>query len=344
MEKKRTINDEINDMIESKLDEIPFPQQCTITKVYGDGHVDVATEDGSLSYQRCFGSATVGELGLLIFQENSDTDTIIITDSLTRLALNQPSSNKFNFAVITRTETALDESTITNEELWILSNAYYDYKAERFVKIDTTHTSFGIQIQANGSYPGEAQLGYADNVGINVWRNPKASDVIKDTTNYDYSDFDSKKHIGAKRLADSEWVEFAISSGWNNSFMIDSYGGMTLGGAGFEVDGNGVWPFTRLTSSAYIDSNDDRYYLLGLLDNAYHPTLEGWECDSNITYSWFIGLRFPESSYLVKDNKNAEFVVMYNDTAYDSSDIHNLDISKWHVVFSVGKNGINVGI
>ena len=364
MKQNRTINDEIEVMISDSLNGIHYPTECTITKTYEDNYVDVEIENGSINYQKCLGSANVGDEGILLFIDNNEDSAVVITDSnistlLARLALNQSASDKFNFAVITRIETALDESIITNEEFWILSNSYYDYDAKRFVKIDGTHTSFGIQIQANGSYPGEAALGYNDNVGINVWRNPKKSDVYKDTEHYDYTDWDEKNYIGCKRLADEKWVEYGISSGWSNSFMIDSYGGMTIGGAGFEIDGNGIFPFTRLTSSAYrvqryedgepvLDENDepvyDDYYLLGLLDNAYHPTLFGWDCDSNSYYSWFVGLRFPSAGYLQKDSKNAEFVVMYNDTTPNPNNTHELNVDNWHVVFSVGKDGINVGL
>ncbi|WP_406532515.1 hypothetical protein [Methanobrevibacter sp.] len=249
------------------------------------------------------------------------------------------SEEKFNFAIIKKTI-----SNITYEELWILSNAYYDYEVERFVKIDTTHNSFGIQIQANGSYPGEAELGYTDNVGINIWRNGKSSDVYKDTSTFDYTDFDENNYIGAKRKSNNKWEEFGVASGWNNSFMVDSYGGMTIGGAGFEVDGNGIFPYTRLTSSAYTDENDESWYLLGLLENAYHPTLYGWDCDKNDNYSWFVGLKTPnrQDAYLVKENAYAKFVVMYNDNSGLGANVdeHALDVGSWTTVFEVSTSEV----
>lgn len=323
----------IQSMITDSINQLKKSILCTVTRVYEDNHVDIKIpgNDGKLNYVRIFGKCKKDDEALLIFGEK-DTPYVIadMGDIITKFGLNQPAANKFNYAIITKNTT-----NITYEELWILSNAYYDYNAARFVKIDPTHTSFGIQIQANGTYPGEAELGYSDNVGINIWRNPKTSDVYKDTSVYDYTDFDEKGYLGAKRLSDNVWVEFAISSGWNNSFMIDSYGGMTIGGSGFEIDGNGLLPFTRLTHST-ATINGDSYVLLGLLDNAYHNA-NG--CDTNNTWSWFIGLRIPYSSY-TKDNKNASFVVMYNDTEYNSSDIHELNSSDWHVVFEVDKNGI----
>ena len=217
-----------------------------------------------------------------------------LTDIIEKLGFDKVNADKFNFAVINKV-TELEECI----EYWILSNAYYDYDAERFVKIDTDYTSHGIQIQAKGSYPNESELGYTDNTSIGVWRNPKASDVYYDETNYDYTDYAMKNHIGAYNLNSQKWVEFGISSGWSNTFMLDAYGGMTIGGAGFEVDGNGISPFIRLTSSVYTDEDNNNWYLTGLLDNAYHPTMNfGSEdyhlgCDDNTTYSWFFGLKSP---------------------------------------------------
>ena len=338
----RTLVDEIITLIQSEANNNPAPKVCKIISNYGaKPYSDVEVEDlGKLTYIRTIGSTKVGLEGLICFLNGDLNQGVVITSEELhfneKLGFNQESSDKFNFAIITKSD-----KYITYEEFWILSNAYYDYDAKRFVKIDDTHTSFGIQIQANGSYPGEADLGYFDNVGINIWKNPKKSDVYKDPNSYNYADFDTKNYIGAKRLSDNVWVEYGISSGWSNSFMVDSYGGMTIGGAGFEVDGNGIYPYTRLTSSAYKDSNNNTYYLLGLLDNAYHPTLYGWDCDSNGTYSWFIGLKTPEKSYLIKNNALTKFVVMYNDTPPDPENPHVIDNSKWKTVFEVDINSIN---
>ena len=375
----RSFAEEIEVIAKSVSNNNPAPKLCKIVGNYGDEpYSDVEVDGlGTLTYKKTIGSTTVGleavicfldgnlNQGLVIANEDLDLnyvyDTLFelsenkfdkskgenlnnnlneysqLTDEIIeKLGLNQISSDKFNYAIITKSD-----SYITYEEFWILSNAYYDYDVNRFVKIDDTHTSFGIQIQANGSYPGEADLGYFDNVGINIWRNPKKSDVFKDTSSFDYSDFDNNSYIGAERLSDNVWVEYGIASGWSNSFMVDSYGGMTIGGAGFEVDGNGIFPYTRLTSSAYVDSDGDTYYLLGLLDNAYHPTLYGWDCDSNGTYSWFVGLKTPEKSYLIKDNPLTKFVVMYNDTPADSENIHYIDKSRWKTIFEIDITSIN---
>lgn len=236
---------------------------------------------------------------------------------------NTTAETKFNYAIIRKTK-----NNITYEEFWILSNAYYDYTHNRFVKIDMTNTSFGIQIQANGTYPGEEGID-PHNTGINIWRNPRSSDVVKDTTIYDYTDYDTNHYIGAKRRSDNEWIDFGISSGWNNNLMTDSYGGITVGGNGIEIDGNGLFPFMRLTNSHYT-YNNTTYYLNGILHNAYHPSGSSWNCDDNTHPAWFIGLR--------RTNNASGFVVMKNDM--DSIDpsatgytIHDMDMSDWDVIF-----------
>lgn len=266
--------------------------------------------------------------------DKSEVDLKFVTQD--RFGFDQESAGKFNFAVISR-----EVDGLVYEEMWYLINAYYDYTAERFVKIDNTNASFGIQCQASGSYPGEQQLGYII-TGIYFWRNPSHSDTYFDNVTYDYTDWSDKNYIGAKRNSDNSWVEFGIDSGWNNNFMIDNFGGMTIGGAGFEIDGNGIYPYGRLTSSVY-SINGVSYYLLGILDNAYHPTFGNdavWGCDTNSKYSWFIGLKIPESSYLNKNTNNATFVVMYNDTSADANNPHVLDKTKWHIVFEVDKTGL----
>ena len=185
----------------------------------------------------------------------------------------------------------------------------------------------------NNYYPGEAELGYGGNTAISIWRNPKASEVVKDTTIYNYTDFDENHYIGAKRRSDNVWVEYGISSGWNNNFMTDSYGGMTIGGAGFEVDGNGLFPYIRVTHSKYT-SGTSSYSITGILENAYHPSGTSWNCDNNNYGAWFFGLRTPIVNG-AKDTANTDFVVMYNDMDNSSSsDIHNMNMGDWEVIFS----------
>lgn len=267
---------------------------------------------------------------------------------LEKFGLNQEDMSNFNFAVINKTE-----DNVEYIEYWILVNASYDYEVEKFVKINPDETSFGIQMQASGTYPGEHQIGYDGNTGINIWRNPPKSSVASvfpnyasDTT-YDYTDFmGSNSYIGLKKRSNGEWCEFGLYAGWSNNLMTDSYGGVTIGGAGFEIDGNGVFPYTRLTSSTFI-KDGTQYYLLGLLDNAYHPTTGGWDCDSNEHYSWFAGFISPHKSgsYLTKDLTQTKFVIMVNDndgidpTANDY-DEHEIDIDSWTTIFEASATSL----
>ena len=254
-----------------------------------------------------------------------------------RLGLNETDSDKFNFATISKTESGIDYI-----EYWLLINAYYDESLERFVKMDATATSFGIQMQAKGTYPGEQALGYNNNTGINIWRNPRKSEVYKDTTNYDYTDFDENNYIGAERRSDNAWIEFGIGTGWINNIMTDSYGGVTLGGVGIEVDGNNIFPYSRLTSSKYNDGTNN-YYLLGILENAYHPSGNDWDCDNNTKYAWFFGFKYPEKTG-AKDGENGKFIVMYNDMhsinpSSSGYTIEDMNISDWKVILEVSKTG-----
>ena len=258
---------------------------------------------------------------------------------INKFGLEKESIDKFNFAVINKVE-----SNLTYEEFWVLINADYDYEEEKFIKLDQGHTSFGIQLQANGTYPGEENIDNS-NTGINIWRHPKTNDIYKDNNIYNYND----NYIGAELKLNSEWVTFGISAGWTNSIMFDSYGGITIGGAGLEIDGNGIAPFSRLTHSSYTitdESNTTRqYYLFGLIDNGYHPTQWGnWGVDTTTQSSWFIGLKSPgkNGGYLTKDTEQTTFVVMYNDKEDYSSGI--IDASKWNILFEVGLDGIKSSI
>ena len=270
-----------------------------------------------------------------LYQTIWDTDTnqlnLVQKSELQRVldlfGISQDNSDKFNYAIITR-----DNGYI---EFWILANAYYDYNVKRFIKIDSNYTSHAIQIQANGTNAGEEPID-GSNTSIGVWRNPRLSDVYMDTTHYDYTDFLEKSYIGAK-IINGDWVEYGISSGWNNTLMLDAYGGMTIGGAGFEIDGNGIFPYTRLTHSI-ATVNNERCSLFGLLDNSYHG---GTGCDDNVTYSWFIGMKASLDNRNYKDNHNASFVIMYNNTPeLVEEHKHELDDSQWNVVFEVDTSGV----
>lgn len=102
-----------------------------------------------------------------------------------------------------------------------------------------------------------------------------------------------------------------------------------------ETEWDSLVPSVRLTHSIYTDSSSNKYVLFGLLDNAR----SGGGCDTNFTYSWFVGLMTPVDGVL-KDNTSTKFVVMYNDTSYDSDNENYLDVSDWHIVFAVDVDGV----
>lgn len=78
----RTINDEIEDIITSRLTEQAYPTRCTIIKTYPDGHTDIRTEAyGILPYVETIGNPTIGDIGVLMFLENDFDKRIVITQN-----------------------------------------------------------------------------------------------------------------------------------------------------------------------------------------------------------------------------------------------------------------------
>lgn len=149
----------------------------------------------------------------------------------------QDPQSAYNFAVITGVR-----GGVPYTEVWILINAWYDYDTQRFKRTDPDNFSFGWQMQGGGTYPGEETIGDFINQGVNLWKaNGKKAyaegDPMRDMTGED---------IGALQ-EDGSWREYGIMLGWNNHFMLDAYGGMTIGGAGFEIDGSGTSPFKRVS-------------------------------------------------------------------------------------------------
>ena len=189
---------------------------------------------------------------------------------------------KFNAVTIQRVEDG-----VTNIEFWLLANAKWNRETGRFQRLDLDKNSFGIQVQAAGTYPGEAALGYTDNQAIGFWRaiGRETFRASGDTA----AAAAVTEDIGAE--ADGKWKTFGVYQGWNNCQMLDSYGGMTIGGQGFEIDGNGLFPYARVSYSKYTDWG---WALLGLVWNAYHG-LTGRD-DANRA-DWAVGLIAPIDHY-----------------------------------------------
>ena len=343
MDEERTINEEIELIAEDVVNKQPKPLQCKIiTKYPNQNYVDVQIESDNqiLKTVPVIGDNTLGQKGIIIYLDGNVEKPFVVTSSeriFEKFCLNQPNAEKFNYAIITRFE-----NEIEYQELWILSNAYYDYSDKYFHKMDMHNTSFGIQIQAKGAFPGEAELGYYDNSGINIWRNPSLE-------NLDWATDEQKRCLVETGIigeydSDDNIKVFQVSCGWNNGFMFDSYGGMTIGGTGFEIDGNGIFPYTRVANCLYTNPDDGKEYgYIALLHNAYNSTRFGWDCDSNRTYSWLMGIHAPVDETLGGNNldlSKADFRVMYNDTPYNASNTHELDISEWHTIFKTNMTNV----
>lgn len=73
MSEKRTLNDEVEVMMDDKISQMPFPTEAEITHIYTDGKVDIiSTLYGEIHYITTHGKTpTIGDTGILIFLENN---------------------------------------------------------------------------------------------------------------------------------------------------------------------------------------------------------------------------------------------------------------------------------
>ncbi|TVX93052.1 hypothetical protein [Paenibacillus agilis] len=203
-----------------------------------------------------------------------------------------PNSNQknapYNFAVVEGQRGGVEYT-----EIWILVNAWYDYDTKRFKRVNVDNFSFGWQLQGGGTYPGEETIGDFINQGVNLWKaNGKKAyavgDPMRDQTGED---------IGVQ-LPDGTWREYGVMLGWNNHFMCDSYGGMTIGGAGFEIDGAGISPFNRVSLGRFSgkSENPDRpvqeygYLYNAMLWNTQHGL---WNKDEDQLPGYYYGMQSP---------------------------------------------------
>jgi hypothetical protein len=189
-------------------------------------------------------------------------------------------------------------------EMWVFVNAYYDEKTQRFKRVNVDNFSFGWQWMGGGTYPGEASIGDTINQGMNLWKaNGKKAygvgDPSRDLTGED---------IGALQ-GDGSWREFGIMLGWNNHFMLDAYGGMTIGGAGFEIDGSGTSPFKRVSVGLFSGGSSDpsrpiqdyKFAYNGECWNTQHGL---WNKDEDQLAGYFYGMESPVNFYDQDENLN----------------------------------------
>ena len=77
---KKTIGDEIDIMIDAKINQLLFPQKCTINRVYSDGeHIDVKINDDVISYLKFVGGTpVVNHIAVLVYCDGDFNDMIVI--------------------------------------------------------------------------------------------------------------------------------------------------------------------------------------------------------------------------------------------------------------------------
>lgn len=78
----KSLVEELQALIQSEANNYPPPQQCTITRVYADGHVDVRTDIGALVYVECIGKASKDDTGLLIYLNEERTQYVCLCINL----------------------------------------------------------------------------------------------------------------------------------------------------------------------------------------------------------------------------------------------------------------------
>lgn len=78
---KNTLSHQIKVIFNDEILKLPHPIRCTIKKIYEDNfHVDITTETGVLKYVETIGDhLEIGNIGVLVFLNNSFDDYIVIT-------------------------------------------------------------------------------------------------------------------------------------------------------------------------------------------------------------------------------------------------------------------------
>ncbi|MCY9598563.1 hypothetical protein PC41400_14420 [Paenibacillus chitinolyticus] len=243
----------------------------------------------------------------------------------------------FNFTVIEGIRGGVEYS-----ELWILINAHYDFEAKRFKRKNINYNSFGLQFQNKGTYPGEENYGDYTNQSIGIWRTSGRNQ---------YSQNDPTRNLVGEEIGafdgNGKWQEFGIMLGWNNTFMFDSYGGTTVGGAGFEIDGNGTSPYKRVSLGKFnggsLDSNkkyeEYGYAYNGDLWNSFHGMFGSDQGNRNSSFFGQIcpidfydtGQFNPYSNQASMDNLRLAWIVKPKNLGHQ--------IENWKDIMSVDMDG-----
>ncbi len=65
-----TLNDSIKTIITDEINKQPHPTQCTITKTYDDGYVDINCQYGELRHIQSITNHNINDTTILLFIEN----------------------------------------------------------------------------------------------------------------------------------------------------------------------------------------------------------------------------------------------------------------------------------
>ena len=75
---QRTLADEIVLIVDDQISRLPVNLECTISKVYKDGFVDVVANDEVLSYIKCIGSPKKDADGVVVFINNDFNHPLVV--------------------------------------------------------------------------------------------------------------------------------------------------------------------------------------------------------------------------------------------------------------------------
>ena len=77
-QQNKTINSIIQTQIQNTIQTQPHPTECTITKVYEDGYVDINSPYGELKHIQSITEHSIGDETILIFLNNDPSDMMVI--------------------------------------------------------------------------------------------------------------------------------------------------------------------------------------------------------------------------------------------------------------------------
>ena len=77
-ENNTTLAGIVQNQIQNTINQQPHPTECTVTKVYEDGYVDINSPYGELRHIKSITPHNVGDETILIFLNNTTTERRVI--------------------------------------------------------------------------------------------------------------------------------------------------------------------------------------------------------------------------------------------------------------------------